>query len=104
MKKILFFSLFIAVISGCSTTNNAQSGESVTVQGTVAKMGMTTFQYGTHLLEAGEKSYALKAENINLDNYLNKKVTIKGKKVPGYPVEGGPDFVDVTLVKIQPAN
>ncbi|ARS38931.1 hypothetical protein CA265_04245 [Sphingobacteriaceae bacterium GW460-11-11-14-LB5] len=71
----------------------------VTASGTIEKLGMTTFQYGTHLLKADNKTYALKSANINLDTYLDKKVTIKGRKVAGYPLDGGPELVEVTLVK-----
>ena len=79
--------------------NNANRGAAVTASGTIEKIGMSTFQYGTHLLKADNKTYALKSGSINLDTYLDKKVTIKGKKVAGYPVDGGPELVDVTLVK-----
>jgi uncharacterized protein YceK len=99
MKRILVLSLLVAAISGCSTIKDAHHTGSVTASGTIEKLGMTTFQYGTHLLKAENKTYALKSETINLDSYLDKKVTIKGKKVMGYPVDGGPELVDVTLVK-----
>ncbi len=99
MKKILILSLFVAVISGCSSMKNANHTGSVTASGTIQKLGMSTFQYGTHLLKADNKTYALKSGSINLDTYLDKKVTIKGRKVKGYPVDGGPELVDVTLVK-----
>jgi len=99
MKKILTLSLFIAVISGCSPLKNANLGATVTASGTLQKLGMSTFQYGTHLLKTENKTYALKSGSINLDTYLDRKVTIKGKKVVGYPVDGGPELIDVTLVK-----
>jgi hypothetical protein len=99
MKKILILSLFVAVFSGCGAMKNGNSSGTVTASGTIEKLGMTTFQYGTHLLKAENRTYALKSATINLDTYLDKKVTIKGKKVSGYPLEGGPEFIDVTLVK-----
>jgi uncharacterized protein YceK len=99
MKKILILSLFVAVIPGCSSMNNANGGATVTASGTIEKLGMSTFQYGTHLLKADNKTYALKSATINLDEFLDKKVSVKGKKVSGYPLDGGPEFIDVTLVK-----
>lgn len=99
MKKILILSLFVAAISGCSSMKNGGDVTTVTASGTIEKLGMTTFQYGTHLLKADNKTYALKSANINLDTYLDKKVTIKGRKVAGYPLDGGPELVEVTLVK-----
>jgi len=99
MKKILILSLFVAALSGCSTMNNTNSAGAITVKGKIEKLGKTTFQYGTHLLKAENKTYALKSASINFDNYLDKEVTIKGKKVAGYPVDGGPELIDVTLIK-----
>lgn len=99
MKKILILSLFVAVISGCSPLKDANHNGSVTASGTIQKLGMTTFQYGTHLLKADNKTYALKSGSINLDTYLDRKVKIKGRKVKGYPIDGGPELVDVTLVE-----
>jgi len=99
MKKILVLALFVAAISGCGSVKNGERTSTVTASGTIEKPGITTFQYGTHLLKADRKTYALKSGTINLDSYLDKKVTIKGKKVAGYPVDGGPELVDVTLVR-----
>ncbi|GGG93839.1 hypothetical protein GCM10007422_03910 [Pedobacter zeae] len=78
---------------------NGGNSSVVTASGTIEKLGMTTFQYGTHLLKGDNKTYALKSASINLDTYLDKKVTIKGKKVAGYPLDGGPELIEVTLIK-----
>lgn len=99
MKKILILSLFVAIISSCTSMKDSDTRTQVTATGIIEKLGVTTFQYGTHILKTEDKTYALKGGSINLDQYLNKKVTIKGKKVAGYPLEGGPALVDVTLVK-----
>jgi len=99
MKKTLVLALFVATIFGCTSMKQAEKTGTVTVSGTIEKLGMTTFQYGTHVIKADNKTYALKSETINLDTYSGKNVTVKGKKVAGYPVDGGPELVDVTLVK-----
>ncbi len=99
MKRIFILSLFVAIISGCSPLKDANHTTSVTASGTIQKLGMTTFQYGTHLLKTDNKTYALKSGSINLDTYLDRKVKIKGRKVKGYPIDGGPELVDVTLVE-----
>jgi len=98
MKKIVVLSLFVAVFSGCTSFKDSNTSKHVTVTGKIQKIGMTTYQYGTHIIK-GEKTYALKGGSINLDLYLDKQVTIKGTKVKGYPLAGGPEFVEVTLVK-----
>ncbi|RNL55702.1 hypothetical protein [Pedobacter jejuensis] len=99
MKKILALSLFVAVISGCTSMKTADTATRVTATGKIETIGMTTYQYGTHILKAENKTYALKGGSINLDQYLDKTITIKGRKVAGYPINGGPDLVDVTLIK-----
>lgn len=99
MKKILALSLFIAIFSGCTSFKDSNTANQATATGIIQKMGVTTFQYGTHLLTAENKTYALKSSAINLDEYMNRKVTVKGKKVKGYPLDGGPEFLDVTLIK-----
>ncbi|WP_316832030.1 hypothetical protein [Pedobacter aquatilis] len=99
MKKILALSLFVAIFSGCTSMKDSETRTHVTATGTIQKIGMTTYQYGTHILKTADKTYALKS-TFSLDPYLDKKVTIKGKKVSGYPLSGGPELVDVTLVKL----
>ncbi|NTE05658.1 hypothetical protein G6M26_20685 [Agrobacterium tumefaciens] len=94
------FSLFVAIFSGCTSFKDSNTANSATATGTIQKIGITTFQYGTHLLTTENKTYALKSDAINLDQYMNKKVTVKGKKVKGYPIDGGPEFLDVTLIKL----
>ena len=48
--------------------------------------------YGTHVISG----YALRSNTILLDNYINYNVTIVGYKIDGYPVDGGPDYIEVT--------
>ncbi len=57
--------------------------------------------YGTHILldDSGKTLYALKSDTINLDNFNNKKATVKGDLVEGYPVDGGPDYLNVKSVE-----
>nr|WP_121272408.1 hypothetical protein [Pedobacter schmidteae] len=54
-----------------------------------------TFQYGTHTLNSGEKTYALKSSKVDLKNYEGKTVILKVVKVAGYPVDGGRELIDV---------
>ena len=71
----------------------------ITLTGKVEQLGMTTFQYGTHLIKAENKTYALKSTKVNLNNYVDKSVTLKGTKVAGYPLENGPELIEVTEVQ-----
>lgn len=71
--------------------------------GTIQKQGITTYQYGTHVLldDSGQTSYALKSDKLNLDDYVNKLVEVKGHLVKDYPVDGGPEYLDVTRVEVR---
>jgi hypothetical protein len=73
----------------------------VTVTGQVTELGMTTFQYGTHLIKAKNKTYALKSSKLDLDKYLNKSITLSGQKVAGYPLEGGPELIEVSEIAVK---
>lgn len=81
-------------IAGCSAVKTGAKGQ-VTLSGKLEALGMSTFQYGTHMLNAGGKIYALKSSNVDLKAHEGKEVVVKGVKVAGYPVDGGPDFIDV---------
>ena len=75
--------------------------KTVTAEGVIQQQGMTTYQYGTHVLKDGTKTlYALMSKSQKLDNFVGKKVKITGTLVDGYPVDGGPDFVEVTDVEV----
>ena len=39
------------------------------------------------------------SDTINLDDYVDKKVTVKGDLVKGYPVDGGPDYLNVKSIQ-----
>ena len=67
----------------------------VEVNGTIQQLGMTTFQYGTHILA----NYALRSKAVDLDNYIGQTVTVVGHLIAGYPIEGGPDFLEVEEIK-----
>lgn len=90
---ILFSLLFTSCVKVSKSSSNTSS---VSAYGYLQKQGVTTYNYGTHTLEGS----ALKSSTINLDNYLNKYVTISGHKINGYPQNGGPDFIEVESVSI----
>ena len=99
MKRILLLLAIGFTFSSCSTVKKSENTNLIELSGTIEKAGMSTFQYGTHILKSVDKTYALKSSKLNLDSFTNKQVTLKGTKVEGYPVDNGPDFIDVTEVK-----
>lgn len=65
------------------------------IRGTLQAQGITTYLYGSHTLPG----YALRSSTVKLDDYLNQKVTVRGHKIDGYPVDGGPDYIEVEEIK-----
>lgn len=101
-RKILLI-LIIISFAGCGSdsSNNPAEIYGVKAAGIVKRQGTTTYMYGTHVLIDGDGRtlYALKSDNINLDNYIDKRVMVKGDLVDGYPVDGGPNYLNVKSVE-----
>ena len=73
----------------------------VTAEGVIQKQGMTSYQYGTHVLLDGNKTlYALMSKKLKLNDYVGKRVKVTGTPIDGYPLEGGPAFLEVTEVEV----
>lgn len=80
----------------CGSSNGGSNQE---YTGTIEAAGITSYQYGTHRLITNDDTYALKSEKVNLSDYEGKKVTITAEKVEGYPLEGGPIFLNVLSIR-----
>lgn len=76
--------------------------ETGTASGTLIKLEVTSFMYGTHALRISPTSpdsiVALKSD-LDLDKFIDKKVNVRGKLVDGYPVDGGPSLLNVTSIE-----
>jgi hypothetical protein len=78
--------------------------------GVLQKKEMSSYQYGTHILKGKslsgepdqpETTFALKAgKKIKLNKFAGKKVIITGKKVNGYPLESGPELIEVSAIEL----
>ncbi|MFD1094669.1 hypothetical protein [Salegentibacter chungangensis] len=101
--KLLSLSFGMVLLLFASTCNNSSSQEPqeelIEVTGTIEAIGMTSFQYGTHLLKNEEEMYALKSDKLDLSAYEGKEVKLTAKKLEGYPVDGGPDYLNVIEIK-----
>ncbi|MBJ10581.1 MAG: hypothetical protein CMP66_03870 [Flavobacteriales bacterium] len=62
------------------------------ITGILQKQGITYYMYGTHVISV----YAIRSDLVNLDDFINRNVTIIGYKIDGYPVDGGPFYIEVT--------
>ena len=93
MRKYLTLFVFIF---GLSTLQDCMPDKNIlTVKGVIQQQGITSYQYGTHRIVSDTTFYALQSEVVPLDSFNNMKVKIKGKKVDGYPLEGGPILLEV---------
>lgn len=97
----IILSIFLAAMFG--SCKKGAEWQSTNASGMVQKQGFTTYQYGTHVLinSNGQTVYGLisRKSKLNLDKYINKNVVIKGHKIKGYPIDGGPEYLEVTKVK-----
>jgi hypothetical protein len=99
MKSLLFL---FAITFFFSCDSGIDSNESVTANGSIRKIEMSTWQYGTHtLIDSNSKPlYALTSSVVDLDLYQNKQVRISGNLVKGYPVDGGPKYLNVISIYV----
>lgn len=99
-KRIVYVLLAIFLLAGVSSCNKETEFKRTKSVGVIQKQGITTYQYGTHVLldGSGQTMYALRSERVNLDQYINQEVEVVGNLVLGYPVDGGPEYMDVAKV------
>jgi len=93
--RILSIMLILSLFFSSCNKDDLQINESIEISGTLEKQGVTTYMYGTHTLSG----YALRSSSLDLDDYLNQDITVVGHKVDGYPVDGGPEYIEVEKVK-----
>ncbi len=97
MAVFLFF--FTATCNNQTANKTMDTKETLEVEGKVEAIGMTSWQYGSHTLTNDETFFALRSEKVDLKQYEGKHVKLNAVKVEGYPVEGGPEFLEVLSIK-----
>lgn len=99
-KQALILAAFSS-LAACSKTRECQdrvSGDTVVQTGNLRQQGVTTYQYGTHVLDAVSGSeYVVKSETIDLDKYVGKHVQVTAINMH-YTVENGPELYNVISV------
>lgn len=102
MKLFFRFSIFFLVLNFFAASckkDSTPDPDAVTFTGCIYQQeSITTYQYGTYSITNGTMGYALTSETIDLSQHIGDTVTIEGMKKEGYPVEDGPDYVEVTTV------
>jgi hypothetical protein len=102
MKTILLFlTLFVGSLQSCTKENPVELKETYPFEfkGVLKKQGVTSYMYGTHIIQFEGQTYALRSSTIVLDQYVDKTVTVKGSKITGYPVDNGPEYIEVKAVE-----
>lgn len=97
LTMIKFSLVVLLMLAWCSSP-----ADEVKRSGILIKPEATYYMYGTHALEdKGKIRVALKSSTIDLDDFIGKKVQIIGTPVPGYPLSGGPELVEVQKIIIR---
>ena len=102
MKKFRWMGIVLILLIGISACSKEDGlGDKVTETGTIKLLEASTFQYGSHILVDSQYNmlYALRSDKLNLNNYNDQNVKIVGNLIEGYPVDGGPDFVEVKAIE-----
>jgi hypothetical protein len=99
MKYLIVLLLAVLIsFSHCKSLDGKKGNYNFHGKGIIKKLEITTWQYGTHTIDIGDKFYALKSDNIDLNKYNDQVVSIWGNKIEGYPVDGGPEYIDVKRI------
>jgi len=95
-KVALYFLVGSMAVTRCSFFSPVEHGE-IEAEGIIEVLEVSAWMYGTHILlnDDGIIMYALRSSEIDLDYYVAKRTKIEGNLVPGYPVDGGPLYLDV---------
>ncbi|MCH4822308.1 hypothetical protein ML462_03905 [Gramella lutea] len=94
----ILFIMFFLTSCGSSKDNSGVKNENQ-YTGIIEPAGVTTYQYGTHRLQTKSTYYALRSESIDLSVYEDQKVTVTATEVEGYPLEGGPIYLEVESIE-----
>jgi hypothetical protein len=75
-----------------------------TGQGTIRRQGMTTYQYGEFVLIHPDRHIicAMREGQVKLEERVGQYVKIEGSMIPGYPIDGGPDYVEIDVCEEVP--
>jgi len=109
ISRIRLFAILLAAWTGLGAEQPSQKddevgkemAQSIRAEGVIEKRRITTYQYGTHALTDGGKTlFALRGDGMKLEDYVGKRVRIRGSRIAGYPISGGPDYLDIKRVEV----
>lgn len=97
MKKLVQPLLLLSVcLFACACAKDApraNTTERLEITGTLMKTApvITSYQYGEFHID----TTALRSSSIDLNLYVDELVTVRGYQIEGYPLSGGPVYVEV---------
>jgi len=96
IKKLFLCGIIIFMAFSCEEDDEK---EYIRVSG-IVKTGETVYGYGTHaLFDQDTLRYMLFSDNVNLNDYINDYITLKGEKVQGYPLnESEPGLLKIISI------
>jgi hypothetical protein len=73
-------------------------------QGTIRRQGITTYQYGEFVLIHPDRHIicAMRDGQVKLAEWVGQYVKIEGSTIPGYPIDGGPEYVEIHVCEEVP--
>ncbi|WP_139134284.1 hypothetical protein [Crocinitomix algicola] len=91
-----WFAALVMMLSFSLVSCEKEETDEVILTGVLEKNdGITTYQYGEFFIG----TFALRSDKIDLLDYVNEKVQIKGDKIEGYPIENGPEYLEVIEIE-----
>ena len=102
MKSITFILLAATLCLASCTKEQLRVPETdypFAFTGLLKKAGVSSYMYGTHTISTEGHTYAVRSTTINLNNYVNQNIKVKGEKIAGYPVDNGPEYIDVKAIE-----
>jgi hypothetical protein len=101
--RLLIITCCIATLTqtGCHKTTINVKTDVMVETGKLQRQGMTTYQYGTHVLNTNSGlQIVMKSSTVSLDQYVGKYVTVTATNLH-YQVEDGPALYDATSVVLK---
>ena len=92
--------LLISIMLFALSCRKKEENTFIEARGIILMQGATVYMYGDHVLldNSGNVLFALVSDGIIPDNSTRQPVGIRGYKMKGYPIDGGPELIYVTEV------
>ncbi len=93
--------IFALLLAGVLTFGCSEEPKEMVVEGILLKASdafATTYQYGSY----GIAPYALRSQTLDLEAWVNQQVRVVGTPIEGYPLSGGPEYLEVVSIRSLP--